>query len=65
MEPRWKGLDTAIPVAMVSKRSYSALVAEAYAGGSVTFSEHREVCMSACVRVCVCVCVSLRVCLSI
>ena len=32
VEPRWKGLSTAIPVAMVSKRAYGVLVAEAYAG---------------------------------
>lgn len=35
MEPRWKGLNTAIPVMMVSKRAYSVLVAEAHAGGGV------------------------------
>jgi hypothetical protein len=43
VEPRWKGLNTAIPVVMVSKRSYSILVAESYAGGVVAFNENHEV----------------------
>ena len=38
VEPRWKGLNTIIPVAMVSKRSYSILVAETYGGNKITFS---------------------------
>jgi len=43
VEPRWKGLNTAIPVVMVSKRAYSILVAESYAGGNVAFSENAAV----------------------
>eukprot|EP01031_Cornospumella_fuschlensis_P031675 gene31675-38280_t len=39
VEPRWKGLNTAIPVVMVSKRAYSYLVAEAYLGSTVAFIE--------------------------
>jgi hypothetical protein len=31
VEPRWKGLNTVIPVVMVSKRSYGILVAESMA----------------------------------
>eukprot|EP00286_Rhodomonas_abbreviata_P026156 CAMPEP_0181296284 /NCGR_PEP_ID=MMETSP1101-20121128/4618_1 /TAXON_ID=46948 /ORGANISM="Rhodomonas abbreviata, Strain Caron Lab Isolate" /LENGTH=440 /DNA_ID=CAMNT_0023401131 /DNA_START=172 /DNA_END=1491 /DNA_ORIENTATION=+ len=42
VEPRWKGLNTMIPVAMVSKRAYSVLVAESYMGGSVSFTEDAE-----------------------
>lgn len=39
VEPRWKGLNTAIPVVMVSKRSYSILVAESYGGSEIAFVE--------------------------
>lgn len=39
VEPRWKGLNTAIPVLMVSKRAYSILVAESYTGGVISFEE--------------------------
>ncbi len=53
MEPRWKGLNTAVPVVMVSKRAYrsevsrrllfifslsrSILVAESYSGHRLSF----------------------------
>lgn len=50
VEPRWKGLGVAIPIAMVSKHTYSALFAEAVTakagGGSlveVSFNEHHNV----------------------
>jgi len=44
VEPRWKGLNSAIPVVMVSKRAYSILVAESYSGGSrVAFRADRGV----------------------
>lgn len=43
VEPRWKGLNTAIPVVMVSKRAYSILVAESYSAGLVTFNEDTPV----------------------
>lgn len=39
VEPRWKGLNTVIPVVMVSKRAYSLLVAESYTGGKISFAE--------------------------
>lgn len=39
VEPRWKGLNTAIPVLMVSKRAYSILVAESYGSGSIALVE--------------------------
>lgn len=39
VEPRWKGLNTVIPVVMVSKRSYSILVAESYGGSKIAFLE--------------------------
>jgi hypothetical protein len=39
VEPRWKGLNTVIPVIMVSKRGYSILVAESYTGGKIAFKE--------------------------
>eukprot|EP00600_Ochromonadales_sp_CCMP1393_P006289 CAMPEP_0174963254 /NCGR_PEP_ID=MMETSP0004_2-20121128/5229_1 /TAXON_ID=420556 /ORGANISM="Ochromonas sp., Strain CCMP1393" /LENGTH=443 /DNA_ID=CAMNT_0016211861 /DNA_START=293 /DNA_END=1624 /DNA_ORIENTATION=- len=39
VEPRWKGLNTHIPVLMVSKRAYSVLVAESYVGGAIKFQE--------------------------
>jgi hypothetical protein len=39
VEPRWKGLSVSIPVVMVSKRSYSILVAESHTGGKVSFQE--------------------------
>lgn len=42
VEPRWKGLNTAIPVIMVSKRAYGVLVAESYTGGLVSFSEDKS-----------------------
>jgi hypothetical protein len=43
VEPRWKGLNTMIPVAMVSKRAYSIMLAESYLGGKVTFKESPHV----------------------
>ena len=39
VEPRWKGLNTAIPVVMVSNRVYSILVAESVGGGRISFHE--------------------------
>eukprot|EP01039_Chlorochromonas_danica_P001312 gene1312-1433_t len=39
VEPRWKGLNTVIPVVMVSKRSYSLLVAESFSGSDVALVE--------------------------
>jgi hypothetical protein len=39
VEPRWKGLATTVPVAMVSKRVYGILVAESYSGAKVAFHE--------------------------
>lgn len=39
VEPRWKGLNTIIPVAMVSKRAYSVLVAASYVGSTISFVE--------------------------
>ena len=39
VEPRWKGLNTAIPVIMVSKRTYGILVAESYSKSLVSFAE--------------------------
>eukprot|EP00599_Poterioochromonas_sp_BG-1_P012578 CAMPEP_0173161904 /NCGR_PEP_ID=MMETSP1105-20130129/18906_1 /TAXON_ID=2985 /ORGANISM="Ochromonas sp., Strain BG-1" /LENGTH=476 /DNA_ID=CAMNT_0014081465 /DNA_START=8 /DNA_END=1438 /DNA_ORIENTATION=- len=39
VEPRWKGLNTVIPVIMISKRAYSILVAESYAGSKIAFKE--------------------------
>ena len=39
VEPRWKGLNTAIPVVMVSSRVYSILVAESVGGGRISFHE--------------------------
>ena len=43
VEPRWKGLNTGIPVIMVSKRSYSVLLAESYLGGKTSFFEDHSV----------------------
>lgn len=45
VEPRWKGLNTAIPVVMVTKRSYSYLVGEALGETSsrVSFAEDEAV----------------------
>lgn len=43
VEPRWKGLATAIPVVMVSKRVYGILVAESYSGSKISFSEEYAV----------------------
>lgn len=43
VEPRWKGLTTAIPVVMVSKRAYSIFVAESYMKSNVTFIEDQRV----------------------
>lgn len=43
MEPRYKGLNTVIPVLMVSRRAYGILVAESSTGGSVGFRESSEV----------------------
>jgi hypothetical protein len=34
VEPRWKGLNTAIPVIMVSKRAYTILVAESFSSSA-------------------------------
>ena len=40
VEPRWKGLNTAIPVVMVSQRAYSILLAESLGGTtSASFEE--------------------------
>ena len=38
VEPRWKGLSISIPIAMISKHSYSALFAETIASPSTTIS---------------------------
>lgn len=43
VEPRWKGLNTVIPVIMVSKSSYSTLVAESFSGGRVSLREDKLV----------------------
>lgn len=44
VEPRWKGLNTAIPVVMVSQRSYGVLLAESITGTStISFSENAAV----------------------
>ena len=43
VEPRWKGLSTSIPIAMVSKRAYTILLAEAALGGSISFTEDKSV----------------------
>ena len=43
VEPRWKGLNTVIPVIMVSKRAYSILVAESYTGGKIVLREDQGV----------------------
>ena len=43
MEPRWKGLNTAIPVVMVSKRAYSILLAESYGSNQISFEENAAV----------------------
>lgn len=43
VEPRWKGLNTVIPVVMVSKSSYSNLVAESFAGGKISLHENNQV----------------------
>jgi len=43
VEPRWKGLNTVIPVVMVSKRSYSILVAESYSNSKLQFVENRDI----------------------
>lgn len=43
VEPRWKGLSSAIPVVMVSKRAYSILVAESYMGSKLSFQERNSV----------------------
>ncbi len=43
VEPRWKGLNSAIPVVMVSKRAYSILVAESYSGSRIVFQADRGV----------------------
>lgn len=39
VEPRWKGLNTVIPVVMVSKRAYSLLVAESFFGSQISLVE--------------------------
>jgi len=41
VEPRWKGLNTAIPVVMVSHRAYSVLLAESL-GGTTTVAFHEN-----------------------
>merc|ERR1711871_764492 len=43
VEPRWKGLTTAIPVLMVSKRAYAILLAESFLGGTAQFEESANV----------------------
>jgi len=44
VEPRWKGLNTAIPVVMVSQRAYSILLAESLSGATLgTFQESSSV----------------------
>lgn len=43
VEPRWKGLNTVIPVVMVSKSSYSTLVAESFTGGRIAMHENANV----------------------
>jgi hypothetical protein len=44
VEPRWKGLNTAIPVIMVSKRAYTILVAESYSATTrLSFQEDLSV----------------------
>jgi len=45
VEPRWKGLGVTIPVAMISKQSYSNLFAETIGAptSSVSFKEHANV----------------------
>lgn len=43
VEPRWKGLSTAIPVVMVSSRAYGILVGETYAGATLSFKENLAV----------------------
>lgn len=47
VEPRWKGLNTAIAVAMVSKRVYGILLAESYAGTTAALREQTSVNASA------------------
>lgn len=47
VEPRWKGLNTAIPVAMVSKRTYGILLAESFSGSTAVLSESKNVNSSA------------------
>jgi len=43
VEPRWKGLNVAIPILMISKRSYSILVSESYMDSNISFSESSNV----------------------
>lgn len=43
VEPRWKGLNTVIPVAMVSKRTYGILLAESYSGTTAVLTESNAV----------------------
>lgn len=43
VEPRWKGLNTMIPVVMVSKRAYSIMLAESFSGATATFQESGDV----------------------
>ena len=47
VEPRWKGLNTVIPVAMVSKRTYGILLAESYSGSTALLTENSAVNASA------------------
>jgi len=42
VEPRWKGLNTVIPVIMVSKRAYTLLVAESYGGARISLVEDTD-----------------------
>jgi hypothetical protein len=47
VEPRWKGLNTAIAVAMVSKRAYGILLAESYAGTTASLREQPAAAVNA------------------
>ncbi len=43
VEPRWKGLNTIIPVIMVSKRVYGILVAESFSNTLVVMKENNAI----------------------
>mmetsp|Transcript_14675 Transcript_14675/g.14774 ORF Transcript_14675/g.14774 Transcript_14675/m.14774 type:complete len:467 (+) Transcript_14675:185-1585(+) len=43
VEPRWKGLNTVIPVVMISNRSYSAFTSDPSRNITISFQEHRDV----------------------